>query len=53
VLERDRAYKGGIRFHPSVTLSVLGSLAFEQTFKNSLNAPMGGGKVAPTERQVG
>ena len=38
-------YKGGIRFHPSVTLSVLKFLAFEQTFKNSLaGLPMGGGK---------
>ncbi|MCL2689929.1 MAG: NADP-specific glutamate dehydrogenase [Chitinispirillia bacterium] len=38
-------YKGGIRFHPSVTLSVLKFLAFEQTFKNSLTTlPMGGGK---------
>ncbi len=38
-------YKGGIRFHPSVTESVLKFLAFEQTFKNSLTGlPMGGGK---------
>jgi glutamate dehydrogenase (NADP+) len=38
-------YKGGIRFHPSVTLSVLKFLGFEQTFKNSLTQlPMGGGK---------
>jgi len=38
-------YKGGIRFHPSVTLSILKFLAFEQTFKNSLTGlPMGGGK---------
>lgn len=38
-------YKGGIRFHPSVTLSVLKILAFEQTFKNALTTlPMGGGK---------
>ena len=38
-------YKGGIRFHPSATLSVLKFLAFEQTFKNSLTGlPMGGGK---------
>jgi len=38
-------YKGGIRFHPTVTLSVLKFLAFEQTFKNSLTGlPMGGGK---------
>ncbi|MBL4721058.1 MAG: NADP-specific glutamate dehydrogenase [Alphaproteobacteria bacterium] len=38
-------YKGGIRFHPSVTLSVLKFLGFEQTFKNSLTGlPMGGAK---------
>ena len=38
-------YKGGMRFHPSVTLSVLKFLGFEQTFKNSLTTlPMGGGK---------
>jgi glutamate dehydrogenase (NADP+) len=38
-------YKGGLRFHPSVSLSVLKFLAFEQTFKNSLTGlPMGGGK---------
>lgn len=38
-------YKGGLRFHPSVNLSVLKFLAFEQTFKNSLTGlPMGGGK---------
>ena len=38
-------YKGGLRFHPSVTESVLKFLAFEQTFKNSLTGlPMGGGK---------
>ncbi|MDR1759377.1 MAG: NADP-specific glutamate dehydrogenase [Fibrobacter sp.] len=38
-------YKGGIRFHPSVSLSVLKFLAFEQVFKNSLTSlPMGGGK---------
>lgn len=38
-------YKGGIRFHPTVNLSVLKFLAFEQTFKNSLTTlPMGGGK---------
>ena len=36
-------YKGGIRFHPSVNLSILKFLAFEQTFKNSLTTlPMGG-----------
>lgn len=38
-------YKGGCRFHPSVNLSVLKFLGFEQTFKNSLTTlPMGGGK---------
>ena len=38
-------YKGGIRFHPSVNLSVLKFLAFEQTLKNALTTlPMGGGK---------
>ena len=38
-------YKGGLRFHPSVTLSVLKFLAFEQTFKNALTTlPMGGAK---------
>lgn len=38
-------YKGGLRFHPTVNLSILKFLAFEQTFKNSLTTlPMGGGK---------
>ena len=38
-------YKGGLRFHPSVTLSVIKFLGFEQTLKNSLTTlPMGGGK---------
>lgn len=38
-------FKGGMRFHPSVTLSILKFLAFEQTLKNSLTTlPMGGGK---------
>lgn len=38
-------YKGGLRFHPSVDLSILKFLAFEQTFKNALTTlPMGGGK---------
>lgn len=38
-------FKGGMRFHPSVDLSVLKFLAFEQTFKNALTTlPMGGGK---------
>jgi len=38
-------YKGGIRFHPSVSLSIMKFLSFEQTFKNSLTGlPIGGGK---------
>lgn len=38
-------YKGGLRFHPNVTLSILKFLAFEQVFKNALTTlPMGGGK---------
>lgn len=38
-------YKGGIRFHPSVNLSIMKFLAFEQTFKNAITLlPMGGGK---------
>ena len=38
-------YKGGLRFHPQVTLDTLQALAFEQTFKNSLTGlPMGGAK---------
>lgn len=38
-------YKGGLRFHPTVNLSILKFLAFEQTFKNALTTlPMGGGK---------
>jgi len=38
-------YKGGVRFHPSVNLSIIKFLGFEQTFKNSLTTlPMGGGK---------
>jgi glutamate dehydrogenase (NADP+) len=38
-------YKGGLRFHPSVTLSVIKFLSFEQTFKNALTGmPIGGGK---------
>jgi glutamate dehydrogenase (NADP+) len=38
-------YKGGLRFHPSVNLSILKFLGFEQTFKNSLTMlPLGGGK---------
>ncbi len=39
-------FKGGMRFHPSVNLSILKFLGFEQTFKNSLTTlPMGGEKV--------
>ena len=38
-------YKGGLRFHPSVNVSIMKFLAFEQTFKNSLTGlPIGGGK---------
>ncbi len=38
-------YKGGLRFHPSVNLSIMKFLAFEQTFKNALTTlPLGGGK---------
>ena len=38
-------YKGGLRFHPNVNLSILKFLAFEQIFKNALTTlPMGGGK---------
>ena len=38
-------YKGGLRFHPSVNLSILKFLGFEQVFKNSLTGlPLGGGK---------
>ena len=38
-------YKGGLRFHPSVNLSIIKFLGFEQTFKNSLTGlPIGGGK---------
>ncbi len=38
-------YKGGLRFHPTVNLSIIKFLGFEQTFKNSLTSlPMGGGK---------
>ena len=39
-------YKGGLRFHPTVTLSVIKFLGFEQILKNALTTlPMGGGKV--------
>ncbi|MDT3388358.1 MAG: NADP-specific glutamate dehydrogenase [Bacteroidota bacterium] len=38
-------YKGGLRFHPSVNISIMNFLGFEQTFKNALTTlPMGGGK---------
>ena len=38
-------YKGGLRFHPSVNISIIKFLGFEQIFKNSLTGlPMGGGK---------
>ena len=38
-------YKGGLRFHPTVNMSILKFLAFEQVFKNSLTTlPIGGGK---------
>lgn len=41
-------YKGGLRFHPSVTLSILKFLGFEQIFKNSLTGlPMGEEKADP------
>ena len=47
-------YKGGIRFHASVNLSILKFLAFEQTFKNSLTTlPMGGGKGGSDFNQIG
>ena len=40
-------YKGGLRFHPSVSLSIIKFLGFEQVFKNSLTGlPIGGGKGA-------
>jgi glutamate dehydrogenase (NADP+) len=43
--QRHRPYKGGLRFHPSVNLSILKFLAFEQVFKNALTTlAMGGGK---------
>lgn len=45
-------FKGGIRFHPSVNLSILKFLGFEQTFKNALTTlPMGGGKGVLTSIQ--
>lgn len=50
-------YKGGLRFHPSVTLGGLKFLGFEQIFKNSLTTlPMGGGKeeriLTPKENRI-
>ena len=46
-------YKGGIRFHASVNLSILKFLGFEQTFKNALTTlPMGGGKGGQTSAPV-
>ncbi len=42
-------YKGGLRFAPSVNLSIMKFLGFEQAFKDSLTTlPMGGAKVVPT-----
>ncbi len=47
-------YKGGLRFHPSVTVSMLKFLAFEQIFKNALTTlPMGGGKGGSDFNPVG
>ncbi len=47
-------YKGGLRFHPSVSLGTLKFLGFEQTFKNSLTGlPMGGGKGGSDFNPVG
>lgn len=47
-------YKGGLRFHPSVNLSILKFLGFEQTFKNSLTSlPMGGGKGGADFNPIG
>ncbi|MCQ2380135.1 MAG: NADP-specific glutamate dehydrogenase [Victivallaceae bacterium] len=47
-------YKGGLRFHPAVTLSTMKFLGFEQTFKNSLTTlPMGGGKGGSDFNPVG
>lgn len=42
-------YKGGLRFHPAVTLGMMKFLAFEQIFKNALTTlPIGGGKGGAT-----
>ena len=47
-------YKGGLRFHPSVNLSIIKFLGFEQTFKNSLTGlPMGGGKGGSDFNPIG
>ena len=47
-------YKGGLRFHPTVNLSILKFLGFEQIFKNSLTTlPMGGGKRGVRFRSKG
>ncbi len=47
-------YKGGLRFHPSVNLSIMKFLAFEQTFKNSLTTlPMGGAKGGANFNPIG
>ena len=47
-------YKGGLRFHPAVNVSMLKFLGFEQTFKNALTAlPMGGGKGGSDFNPVG
>ncbi|MBR6519949.1 MAG: glutamate dehydrogenase, partial [Paludibacteraceae bacterium] len=47
-------YKGGLRFHPAVNLSMLKFLGFEQTFKNALTTlPMGGGKGGADFNPVG
>lgn len=47
-------YKGGLRFHPTVSLSVIKFLGFEQIFKNALTTlPMGGGKVSRAARVLG
>ncbi|MEG0366262.1 MAG: NADP-specific glutamate dehydrogenase [Coprobacillus sp.] len=47
-------YKGGLRFHPSVNLSIVKFLGFEQTFKNSLTSlPIGGGKGGSDFNPVG
>ena len=47
-------YKGGLRFHPSVTLSIIKFLGFEQVFKNSLTGlPIGGGKEGGSRLRPG